>query len=72
MKWLALPLLALTLAACSSAPKKSPPKSAATTGSHVPVQAHVPDAGCIGKYKPAHNTNAHTTGKSCSYFCHHA
>ena len=53
MKWLALPLLALTLAACSSAPKKSPPKSATTTGPHVPAQVHVPDAGCIGKYKPA-------------------
>ena len=52
MKWLALPLLALTLAACSSAPKKSPPP-AASTDSRVPVQAHVPDAGCMGKYKPA-------------------
>lgn len=51
MKWLALPLLALTLAACSSAPKKSP--SAAKAHDIPPSQAHVPDASCIGKYKPA-------------------
>jgi rare lipoprotein A len=52
MKWLALPLLALTLAACSSAPKKSP--SPAAQAKDIPqAQAHVPDASCIGKYKPA-------------------
>jgi len=53
MKWLVLPLLALTLAACSSAPKKSPPPSTAASDPREPVQAHVANAGCIGKYKPA-------------------
>ena len=55
MKWLALPLLALTLAACSSAPKKpSPP---ASTGHGHPVPPPVasqsgPRPGCK-VYAPA-------------------
>jgi rare lipoprotein A len=56
MKWLALPLMALTLAACSSAPKKSPPPpSSAEVGRRaqppMPTQASV--AGCTQKYSPA-------------------
>jgi len=56
MKWLALPLLALTLAACSSAPKKSPPPPSAETGRRAspaqsPGQAGTP--GCTKKYSPA-------------------
>jgi rare lipoprotein A len=56
MKWLALPLLALTLAACSSAPKKSPPPPSAESGRrasppHSPTQAAA--AGCTKKYSPA-------------------
>lgn len=56
MKWLALPLMALTLAACSSAPKKSsPPPSSADAGRRapppVPTQANA--AGCTQKYSPA-------------------
>ncbi len=56
MKWLALPLLALTLAACSSAPKKSsPPLSSSEAGRRaqpsVPAQAVA--AGCAQKYSPA-------------------
>jgi len=56
MKWLALPLLAVTLAACSTAPKKSPPP-AVVGKSHLPartpgpVQATAP--GCVNRYAPA-------------------
>ena len=56
MKWLALPLLALTLAACSSAPKKSPPPPAsAETGGHAqrPAPTQAVAAGCSQKYSPA-------------------
>ncbi|MET0582254.1 MAG: septal ring lytic transglycosylase RlpA family protein [Pseudoxanthomonas sp.] len=59
MKWLALPLLALTLAACSSAPKKSPPPpaSASDAGRRVQPSASAPTqavaAGCTQKYAPA-------------------
>jgi rare lipoprotein A len=56
MKWLALPLLALTLAACSSAPKKSPPPpSSAETGRRAQPSAPTPAtvAGCAKKYSPA-------------------
>ncbi|MGH8026095.1 MAG: septal ring lytic transglycosylase RlpA family protein, partial [Pseudoxanthomonas sp.] len=56
MKWLALPLLALTLAACSSAPKKSPPpSSSAETGrrSQPATPAQATAAGCMQKYSPA-------------------
>jgi rare lipoprotein A len=56
MRWLALPLMALTLAACSSAPKKSsPPPSSSETGRRAqpstPPQAGA--AGCMQKYAPA-------------------
>lgn len=56
MRWLALPLMALTLAACSSAPKKSPPPpSSAEAGRRAqpstPPQASA--AGCTQKYSPA-------------------
>ncbi|MEO6517677.1 MAG: septal ring lytic transglycosylase RlpA family protein [Pseudoxanthomonas sp.] len=54
MKWLTLPLLALMLAACSSAPKKSSPQSGKI---NVPAQATTPataaGAGCTHKYSPA-------------------
>lgn len=56
MKWLALPLLALTLAACSSAPKKSPPPPAsAEAGRHAqrPAPTQAVAAGCSQKYSPA-------------------
>lgn len=56
MKWLALPFLALTLAACSSAPKKSsPPPSQTEARRHsqptVPQQAMATN--CTQKYSPA-------------------
>lgn len=55
MKRLALPLLALTLAACSSVPKKAPPPSSSETGRR--TQASAPmravAAGCAQKYSPA-------------------
>lgn len=56
MKWLALPLLALTLAACSSAPKKSPPPPPSSEAGRraqpsAPTQAVA--AGCAQKYSPA-------------------
>lgn len=56
MKWLALPLLALTLAACSSAPKKSsPPPSSSETGRRAqpPTPSRAVAAGCAQKYSPA-------------------
>ena len=55
MKWLVLPLLALALAACSTAPKKSPSPASAATGKHGPSVSQSPtDAvGCSGKYAPA-------------------
>ena len=56
MRWLALPLMALTLAACSSAPKKSPPPpSSAEAGRRVqhPMPAQAGAAGCTQKYLPA-------------------
>lgn len=56
MKWLALPLLALTLAACSSAPKKSPPPpSSAETGRRAQPSTlpQAGAAGCTQKYAPA-------------------
>jgi len=56
MRWLALPLMALTLAACSSAPKKSsPPPSSADAGrrAQLPVPAQANAAGCTQKYSPA-------------------
>ncbi|MDR6842740.1 septal ring lytic transglycosylase RlpA family protein [Pseudoxanthomonas sacheonensis] len=56
MKWLALPLMALTLAACSSAPKKSsPPPSSADAGRRAqpPMPTQASAAGCTQKYSPA-------------------
>lgn len=55
MKWLALPLLALTLAACSSAPKKSPPPPSAEAGRRTPAPSPTQTAksGCTKKYSPA-------------------
>ncbi|HEX7802172.1 MAG TPA: septal ring lytic transglycosylase RlpA family protein [Pseudoxanthomonas sp.] len=56
MKWLALPLLALTLAACSSAPKKSSPPPSAETGRRAPpspTATQAVAAGCAQKYSPA-------------------
>ena len=55
MRWLALPLLALALAACGTAPKKSPPPASAAAGRHGPAaaQAQAGGAGCSGKYMPA-------------------
>ena len=58
MKWLALPLLALTLAACSSAPKKSSPppsSSSSETGrrTHPVAPTQATAAGCTQKYSPA-------------------
>ena len=54
MKWLALPLLALALAACSSAPKKSPAPVAETGKRVQPVPPpHVARESCKGKYAPA-------------------
>ncbi len=56
MRWLALPLMALTLAACSSAPKKSsPPPSSADAGRRAqpPVPTQTNAAGCTQKYSPA-------------------
>lgn len=56
MKWLALPLLALTLAACSSAPKKSsppPPSSEAGRRAQPPAPSQAVAAGCAQKYSPA-------------------
>ena len=56
MKWLALPLMALTLAACSSAPKKSPPPAASPeAGRRVPpsVPTQAAAVGCVQKYAPA-------------------
>ena len=54
MKWLALPLLALTLAACSSAPKKSPPPPSAQAGRAAPAVSPTAVApGCAQKYSPA-------------------
>ena len=54
MRWLALPLLALALAACSSAPKKSPPPSADGGKRAQPAASpHVASQGCLGKYAPA-------------------
>lgn len=56
MKWLALPLLALTLAACSSAPKKSPPppsSSEAGRRAQPPAPTQAVAAGCAQKYSPA-------------------
>ncbi len=55
MKWLLLPLLALALAACSSAPKKPPPPSA-VTGKGVPSPlsgSATPQGGCSKTYAPA-------------------
>ena len=51
MKWLALPLLALTLAACSSAPKKPSPPASTGHGHGQPVPPPVasqpgPRPGC--------------------------
>lgn len=57
MRWLALPLMALTLAACSSAPKKSspPPSSSVEAGRRAqpstPPRASAAD--CTQKYAPA-------------------
>ncbi len=54
MRWLALPLLALTLAACSSAPKKSPPPPPAQAGRHAPpVPPQVVAGKCSDTYAPA-------------------
>ena len=56
MKWLALPLMALTLAACSSAPKKSSPSpSSSETGRRAQpsTQPQAGAAGCMQKYAPA-------------------
>jgi len=55
MKWLALPLLALTLAACSTAPKKSPPPRSADAGKHMQpaYRPQASGAGCSQKYAPA-------------------
>lgn len=56
MKWLALPLLALTLAACSSAPKKStPPSTSSEAGRRAqpPTPTQAVAAGCAQKYSPA-------------------
>ena len=55
MKWLALPLLALTLAACSTAPKKSPTPASAASGKQgaSSSQSSADAAGCSGKYAPA-------------------
>ena len=52
MKWLALPLLALALAACSTAPKKS---SSSASGKQAPSspQSRANAVGCSGKYAPA-------------------
>ncbi|MET0807342.1 MAG: septal ring lytic transglycosylase RlpA family protein [Pseudoxanthomonas sp.] len=56
MKWLALPLLAVTLAACSTAPKKSPPPAVAGKP-HLPARTAGPvqaaTAGCVNRYAPA-------------------
>ena len=54
MKWLLLPLLAITLAACSSAPKKSPPPSADIgKGAPPPSASAAPQSGCSKAYAPA-------------------
>lgn len=55
MKWLALPLLALALAACSTAPKKSAPPVSAAAGKHgaSTASSQANAAGCIGRYAPA-------------------
>ncbi len=55
MKWLALPLLALALAACNTAPKKSPSPATAATGKHGSTSSQLPAGtlGCSGKYAPA-------------------
>ena len=55
MRWLALPLMALTLAACSSAPKKSspPPPSAEARARAQSSPPHANATGCTQKYAPA-------------------
>ncbi|MEO6102210.1 MAG: septal ring lytic transglycosylase RlpA family protein [Pseudoxanthomonas sp.] len=54
MRWLALPLLTLALAACSTAPKKSPPPAAVDHRASSPQpQPQAIAAGCSGKYAPA-------------------
>lgn len=55
MKKLALPLLVLTLAACGTAPKKSPPPASAASGKHSPDSSlsQAGAVGCSGKYAPA-------------------
>ena len=55
MKKLALPLLVLTLAACGTAPKKSPPPASAASGRHSPDSSpsQAGAVGCSGKYAPA-------------------
>ncbi|RYE70733.1 MAG: septal ring lytic transglycosylase RlpA family protein, partial [Oxalobacteraceae bacterium] len=55
MKWLALPLLALTLAACGTAPKKSPPPASGKVDrpSQTAASAQSASRGCTGKYRPA-------------------
>ena len=54
MRWLGLPLLALTLAACGTAPKKSPPAASATVGGSGPTsQPQAAATGCSGRYTPA-------------------
>ncbi len=55
MKWLALPLLALALAACSSAPRKPSPPPSAEAGRRAqpPASSQAIAAGCTQKYSPA-------------------
>jgi rare lipoprotein A len=52
MRRLALPLLVLALAACSTAPKKSPLPASAAAGKHGASSPQA-NAGCSGKYAPA-------------------
>jgi rare lipoprotein A len=52
LKWQVLPLLALVLAACSTAPKKSTPQAAGKSGTSS-LQPQASTAGCSGKYAPA-------------------
>lgn len=54
MRRLALPLLALALAACSSAPKKPSPSSAVNSPRTQPATpSRTASQGCKGKYEPA-------------------
>ena len=55
MKWLALPLLAITLAACSTAPKKSPPPATGKVSQphRDAIPSRAASAGCTNKYAPA-------------------